>query len=450
MAAVKRYKEGPDGKLTQVDLRTGGPLKSFAYINSSGAEQNFDAVDAESAIAGAPGIHPRSGVQDLSYTTPLQEGSVTSSSGNARDTEARMGTDISNLSSLGYVGPTNNMKYLDEFDALYKDLYRSAKKEIGATYAEDLKGLEGAHKSEMGSTASTLARAGGFLGESGSGTGVLLNLSSRHRNELTSLESKRQAALNGAREAYAKQSFGLAEARLAEANRYEKEAYARKEKFFEEVNKAQTEQAVFDLIQSGVTDIGEIYNKLNTNTENPTISLDDIERTLSRFAPKGGIFEFSGSDIPKLIGAGFSQDDISGVMEYVNANGYTDELRNSLTARERSILDGVFYPKVATTGIGGTITISEAKTLGLPTSIIGRSEQQIVNDLLSDQPPLWYKEYEGSRSPTDTDDATLANNWQQYRSKVLGQNITGNEFTYGDKAGGGGIEDLDYDSIDTQ
>ena len=85
---------------------------------------------------------------------------------------------------------------------------------------------------EKGSTAVGLARAGGFLGFTGSGTGVMLNLAETHRSEVTALEAKRQDAIRKANSAVADKQFQLARSMVKDAKDFEQQIFQRNQAFF--------------------------------------------------------------------------------------------------------------------------------------------------------------------------------------------------------------------------
>lgn len=102
-----------------------------------------------------------------------------------------------------------------------------------------------AQEKETGSTSVGIARMGGYLGGSGSGTGVMLNLAQSHRNEVVALEAKRQDAIRQANTAIEDKQFQLARDKVAEAKSFEEQVYKRNQDFwdnqikYEAANRAQ-------------------------------------------------------------------------------------------------------------------------------------------------------------------------------------------------------------------
>ena len=103
---------------------------------------------------------------------------------------------------------------------------------INASFDQKAQQQKQAQAGETGTYTSTLARIGGYLGDSASASGALVNLATQHQYEINDLESKRQSALNEARNAITDKQFALATAKANEAKDYAKEINDRKDKFF--------------------------------------------------------------------------------------------------------------------------------------------------------------------------------------------------------------------------
>lgn len=443
------------GKVTPKGDPITTPAANFQGVDPSGKLVDITAPNASAAIA-TPGLDSHSGVittppgvngtsvadqlaaaktQALSIQAKLKaidgtgSNGVTSSSGTSRDTENDLGTKITTASAPTYQGPTNNTSYLDTFSKMYSDLYNNDIDSINTSSDSDEAATAAAQNKETGTVSTQVARLGGYLGDSGSGLGVLTNLATSHRAEIASLESKRQAALQAARDGYAKQAFGLAQAKMEEADKYEQEAYDRQQTFFTQSQKIINQQAIAKAIKGGAKTTQEISDALGGN-----VSVDDINSYVKGVTPdNSGDFKFTTADTTKLLGSGLSQKDISGVIDYVNANGYDDKLRSTLTPSERTMLDSVFLPKAPATGtgVGGALSIAEAKSLGLPTSLIGRNQQQVISDLNSSTPPSWYQEYvtSGWADPNAAvNPEGLAKEWQAFRQSILSENVEGNPY----------------------
>jgi len=103
-----------------------------------------------------------------------------------------------------------------------------------------------AQEKEVGSTSAGLARTGGYLGGSGSGTGVMLSLAISHRDELTAIEGKRQAAIQLANNAIDDKQFALAQEKVKEAKDLEQTIYSRNKDFWDQQLQLQQENRAQD------------------------------------------------------------------------------------------------------------------------------------------------------------------------------------------------------------
>lgn len=357
-------------------------MADFQYVDIGGKVQTVTANDAASAMKSAPNIANNSGViaapNVLSPTTTTAVGGaatgttsgITSSSGTARTNEATMGKTITDMSAPTYVAPTNNTAYLDSYAKMLESNFGTGNATINTSYDEQTNKLADAQNRENGSTGAQVARLGGYLGNSGSGMGVMANLEATHRTELASLEAKRQAALQAAREGYADKSFAITQARLAEAKGYEQEAYNRQQKFFDQSqtylsaqNKIKNEEAIGEALKGGAASSLEIFNKLKG-----IVPMADISTYLKNAATNSGGagFAFSAAELPKVLGAGLSVKDVKEAEAYINQHGYTSDFRATLTPRQRTAFDAVFYPKATSTGTSSGQTIKDGSLIYTP------------------------------------------------------------------------------------
>ena len=72
-------------------------------------------------------------------------------------------------------------------------------------------------------------------------------------------------------------------------------------------------------------------------------------------------------------------------------------------------------PKVAETQ--NTLTLNEAKNLGLPTSLVGKSEAEVGRDLDSSIPPIWFKEMAESQLRQSLTPQKLQQLWNEFKTK---------------------------------
>ena len=141
-----------------------------------------------------------------------------------------------------------------------------------ARIEEQFKGAEVSlkdnQKRETGTTSSMLARTGGFLGASGSGTGVLLTLAQNHKSEVGTLQAKRADAIQQANNAISDKQFALAQLKVKEVKDIENTIHERKTQFFNDSLKAVQEARNQDeFYKTKIKDDLEMLGKLGSSDE---------------------------------------------------------------------------------------------------------------------------------------------------------------------------------------
>lgn len=289
---------------------------------------------------------------------------ITATSGNARTDESNLGSSITTMSDPNYQSaPNTAMNYLDQYQ---QDLNSNTSPDAGGINADfdaQESELQNNQNAETGQESSTMARAGGYLGPSASGNGVLLGLAATHRTQMQALEAARQTALSNAATAYQTKDFALAQAKVSEAQGYETQAQNLHQTFLNNtaaVQKTQLDLAnqthISALMAQGITNPNQIFQKLNGAV--PIADIESFIKSATPAAAAGSAFNFTTADTAKLLGAGLSTKDIANVNAYVTQNGYTDQFRASLTPSERQVLDSIYLPKVAAAKAGSSATAS--------------------------------------------------------------------------------------------
>lgn len=74
-------------------------------------------------------------------------------------------------------------------------------------------------------------------------------------------------------------------------------------------------------------------------------------------------------------------------------------------------------PKI--TPVGNKLTLNEAKSLGLPTSLIGMTEEEIGNQLASDIPQDWFREIKEQELQSSITPEKLKELWNEFRNLIL-------------------------------
>jgi hypothetical protein len=162
--------------------------------------------------------------------------SVVSSSAPVVAEEKKTLSDLNNLTSDNNTITQAHNDYLTQLDAEFAALEARREREVaGINTAFDTKRTqtEQAQKGEVGTFTSTLARIGGYLGDSASAAGAMVNLNQAHKFQLNDLEAKRQSAIQEAKNAIDDKKFALARLKAQEAKDYAKEISDSKQKFFE-------------------------------------------------------------------------------------------------------------------------------------------------------------------------------------------------------------------------
>ncbi len=407
-------------------------------------------------------------------------------------TETQSETDAFNY--LKDTPDDSALKLLNEEIKNIKDNLRENEKTIGKAYDVKETGMEGAQASETGQASVGIANAGGYLGFSGSGQGVMLSLAESHRAELVSLESERQQALQEARNAAATRRFDIVRLKADEIARIDQEKYERTKDYNAEVKKEadktkeeaktqKTQTDIFNAIQGGAKTAKDIFNKLGGKTDIKEIN--DFLEQMSSSASGGGNFKFTGDETANFLGAGMSQSDISTLQEYVNENGYNETIRSSLTPAERAVADKVYGRKTGTnsstaftTEDGVAISDTTMQVLdGFTTikSLTPTAAAKVRAELYalgfdSDKVPNWFDAgtvgemmgaeltqeflesfYKINMEPTVIDAAMqkytskfISDAWKNYRTRIFAEKPSS---ANGVSSGGGGLADINEDDV---
>lgn len=312
---------------------------------------------------------------------------------------------------------TRDTSYLDNEIARIEANLKGQERSINAGF-DSLKTTQtGQQASETGQTSAGLAAAGGYLGFSGSGTGVMLNLAKSHRAEMQALESKRQQAIADARSAAAGRRFDVVKLKAQEIKDIEQEQYVRDQDYYkktkeiadEEKIKADTlanQDTIFKAIQAGNKTPEAIFKALGSK-----VDIETINKFIDNITPpkkEGDSFSYSKTDVASLLGAGLGQDDISALNETVNELGYTDAVRNTLPSAVRVAADKIYRGKTGTgEGSSTDVYIGGKKIKSVTQQVIDgftkmdkltpTVQQQVRDDLYSlgfasDTAPEWFDE----------------------------------------------------------
>lgn len=269
-------------------------------------------------------------------------------------------------------------------------------KQLGKDFGQSKTNLEGQQTQETGQQSVQLANAGGYLGYSGSGQGVMLKLAESHRAELTALDVARQKAINDAKGAAAERKFDVVKEKANAIQRIEEAAYEaelayqakvkeQQDKQAEVIKKQATESDIFTAFQSGAKTPEAVYKALAGTVDIKTIN--DFLKNITDDIGGEGAFKFTSANNAALLGSGMAMDDIKAFNEYVNENGYDETVRGMLTAPQKLAADKIFREKEKSTGSGGgayaydftNATIGNLKGLGYSTAEVEQIEYVLNN-----------------------------------------------------------------------
>lgn len=347
---------------------------------------------------------------------------ITSDNGTARADELALSTAIRDK----VMAPAPDLSYIDNYMAGLAKRREETEAAINSSFDSSKTSLGEQQKKETGSTSAALARAGGYLGFSGSGSGVLQNLAEAHKADMQSLEAKRQQALAEARNAYEDKNFAAARERINEVKDFEKQSFERQQNYFNEIKTANdkikaknAEEAanidIYNAIAEGAKTETEIFGKLQGKVTPQQIS--DFFTKLKPKTAASATYKFTNDDVGKLLKSGLSPDEMQLFSDDLNKYGYHKAVEG-LTGSQRSIVDEILGGK-KTGGITNGLTISEAKALGLPPALIGMDQKQFIADLLSPKAPEWFihyteQTYQQNLLPEKTQEL-----WDAFKTKVI-------------------------------
>jgi hypothetical protein len=150
---------------------------------------------------------------------------------------------------------------------------------INQDYATQETNLSNTQKSETGSTTAMLARSGGYLGGSASGTGVLLTLAQSHAAELADLESKKNAAIQAAQAADQKGESDIVNQMNQQAITLEQTINDRKQQFFTDTQNAiQAQQSAQAAQSSQIKDQLTALSNISDPSTVPQATKDAIDQ----------------------------------------------------------------------------------------------------------------------------------------------------------------------------
>ena len=295
---------------------------------------------------------------------------------------------------------------------------------IKAEYAKLKTEMELANKQRAGAI-STLGIRGGtsrYAGGVQQGIeGEELRQAGERLNEITRQEAN---AVSAARSAYQTGKFSQFNTQVAalekiqtnkqkELEEFNKKLVETRKKVEETTIRASRDGVIASLLAQGVTDASEMLDYLNYNDAGEQVgdfTAKEVGDTLKLLAPGADLKNLTGTvkEFYALKGEGALPESITSLPEDEQFFTYLKMKKEATAAPAKPGKKGV------TPGVK-TITEAQARARGLPYSVVGSSEQEIINSLQSTTTPAWFKEKYLSEQG---DPATLDATWNTYRIKV--------------------------------
>ena len=181
----------------------------------------------------------------------------------------------------------------------------------------------------------------------------------------------------------------------------------------EKLNKVQAEQdkklreeveeiTKNDSIYNAVVKLGSkadpmsLYQELrNSGT---TIGMDDIDKFWKAVGKdsKNGLLKFSQTQLGKMFQRGYTSDQIQAIQDDFNDGGPETVIAGLPKSEQNWIRSILVYTPVGGGGVGGALTWSELAARGLPPELFGKSEEQVMGDIVrGGEAPNWFKQYLG-------------------------------------------------------
>jgi hypothetical protein len=165
------------------------------------------------------------------------------------------------------------------------------------------------------------------------------------------------------------------------------------------------------LLSQGITDPSQMLNYLNfdeAGNQTGDFTADEIAKTLKAISPGDDLSKLSGTtrDFFILKGTGQLPSNISSLPEDQQMMAY-------LSMQKKS---------TASTAAGASknkITLSEAKSKGLPLSTVGMSEEDIADSFQDSEPPYWFIEKLNSEKGMTVLPEIAKQTWEAYRSAFV-------------------------------
>lgn len=171
------------------------------------------------------------------------------------------------------------------------------------------------------------------------------------------------------------------------------------------------DNAIAGIISQGVTNPTEILNYLNNDAKGNQIgdfTADEVSKAVKALAPENDLDKLSGAtrDFYILKAHGQLPQGVTSLPENQQMFAYLKQLKAAETLDKP-------------TGTGTKITLSTVKTLGLPLSTVGMSQQNILDSLQSEKPPAWFVEKLSNQLKMSVTPEATKEAWEDYRKDSI-------------------------------
>lgn len=235
------------------------------------------------------------------------------------------------------------------------------------------------------------------------------------RKEADAISAARNAYRTGKYTEFTTQVNGLEKLRTDKAKEltdFNKKLADTNKKLNDTLYRSSRDSAIAGLVSQGVTDPTTLLGYLNYDEQGNTVgdfTAKEVGDALKLLSPNGNMTGLPATvkEFYSLKGSGSLPSSITNLPE-------DEQFFQYLAMKKRA-------QTVPKSGGGSTgsktnlITLSEAKSAGLPVSVVGSSEADIVASLKQDKPPAWFVEKLIAEQGNDNYAETI---WNQYRTKI--------------------------------
>lgn len=264
------------------------------------------------------------------------------------------------------------------------------------------------NKDYAGRSTGLVTSGGGFLGATQSQQGVLQNLNDTFNQEKQALMAKRDAAIQASRNAYDAKSYALAMEQLKNAKDAEQELYNRQKDAADQKLALSREARAQDEYDRGVSqDKAKAYAMMDDATFKKT----DTSSVDAAYYP--GYAADYRDTVKKAEAVKNTKDQLE-----VQNDIYT--LLNKVPAGRQVSIGGKNYAglKPSSNGVSlkDVITPQRAAIVGLPSSVAGMKEKDVVLSLELSKPAAWFVTALENAKQQSLSDATIAQEWNALRN----------------------------------